>query len=153
MAYLYTAIFALLISPMETVLRVSDGILFGEWSPFNEALATGALFAYEAILSCDTLMRIALLPHPVVALRPDTCKSITAAAITICFLSVMLFTLLFARHVASPPPLVPPFAAYVAGAMCAVALLFTIITLLIEDQGRRGVNLHFGTARRPVRRP
>jgi hypothetical protein len=145
MHYLYAALFALLVSPLETLVKWFDGIIFDLWSHFHEALATGALFAYAAILSCDTLIRTTLLPHPVQVSRPKTCRSMHAASFSLCFLSLILFVLLWEHHSDRVSTYVHLAAAFVAG----VALIMTFVAIWIDNEGREGVNRHAKSRRRP----
>jgi hypothetical protein len=132
---------------METILRAFDGVIFERWPPFYEALATGALFAYTAIMSCDTLIRIELLPEPAQELRPGTCKLIRVASLSFCIFSVMLFVLLFARH-----SVVSVYVHMCALVVAAASLCFILVTITLDDQSRKGINHSYASSGKLVRK-
>lgn len=132
MHYLYALIFGVLISPIETLVRYLDGALFGTWDSFNEALTTGALFAYAAILSADALIRASLLPKTYRQIAKGA-QSIHAIALILCTISLVLFVMLWAKHSTTVAQVVHLSAIVIA----LSALLLTFVAIWYDEQSRR----------------
>jgi Kef-type K+ transport system membrane component KefB len=149
MPYVYALIFSILVSPLETLAKCMDGLLFNAWASFHEALKTGALFAIVAILSSDTLIRSALLSDPVRNERRIACKLLHAGALVLLIISLLVFALLWEARSDDVATWVSMGALYFVG----VAIIFTFVAIWLDNQGRKAVNRHSAELRHNAGRP
>lgn len=97
--YLYAAILALLVNPIQSWVGGIFGIFYESWDRLFADLAAGALFGYAAVLAVESALRLGLMPTFAREANPVTYGVSYAASIILTVVSIVsLVTMWFVNR-------------------------------------------------------